>query len=985
MNDTITDCYIAALGAMTSGGPRNLISRAQLEAADRECSLDVSFEALASLLEKASINDSLRKRIHVAIAGWDVAPKKDPWADGTDARTAERRILIYARLGLPSNSSALSVFDVLFPIEVDAPVVISDEFIPWYSEERRKQNAFYWPRYIDFLEAKGWSPEALAGIDQATTQVIERLTDPQRAEARQAKGLVVGYVQSGKTANFAGVTAKAIDAGYRLIIVLAGTINVLRQQTQRRMDMEVIGRENIIGGVDPSDPGAMSHVDYQNDEDWPDKFLSFGFLPSTKNLPDVIRLTGASNDYTSLKSGIAALEYDKADKTKPLFAPENLPRSSARVVIVKKNKSVLKNLVRDLKSIKTARHEIPTLIIDDESDQASVNTSNPDTWHAGQVERTGINQKISELLRLLPRAQYVGYTATPFANVFVDPSDSDDIFPKDFLISLPRPFGYMGVSDFHDLDSAIDRKDRTVANSNEKAHVRTALDEDASDDAESGSWKLQQCIDAFVLTGAIKLYRSGRGEANFKHHTMLVHASVAQADHLTLANSIRDIWKQSSFTALAGLKRLKALYESDFLPVSRARAGEYSFPESFDDLHPFVSKSVTKIVELGDPVIIVNGDEKMALEDVDFDKRSVWRILVGGTKLSRGFTVEGLTISYYRRKTKQADTLIQMGRWFGFRPGFQDLVRLCIGRSESDGKGTIDLYEAFEAIVEDEEAFRSQLRQYSELVDGYPQLTPRDIPPLVSQHLPWLKPAAKNKMFNAELVIRRSAGSLVIPAGYPPPSDSDTIAQNFNALEPIFAAASTEAMLIVPEEAGIAKSTFKAFIGSTDTLAFLEAIERVKWISKDYYAAEKAFLREVSGQIEQWVIIAPQASNVVRDFNSIGVRSISKRGLKPPLKKLWGEPTDRKHRPAPQYVSGNYIGDYDDPTLKPLRSKNVGAALIYAVSPNPQLVSTVPVPGEVVLAIAWITPAATNSKNRPVVQFQVKNAKSPNAPIVDLV
>ena len=425
-------------------------------------------------------------------------------------------------------------------------------------------------------------------------------------------------------------------------------------------------------------------------------------------------------------------------------------------MIVKKNKAVLEKLVKDLKSIKTPRHEIPALIIDDEFDQASINTSNPETWAAGRPIKTAINKCISELLGLIPRAQYVGYTATPFANVFIDPSDAKDIFPKDFLISLERPVGYMGVRDFHDLDSNLEPDQRTVANSNEKAYVRDVRDNDT---------KMQESIDAFVLTGALKLYRTALNGIPSRHHTMLVHASVKQVEHAALATSIRDLWRNSGYSNPSGLARLRALYEADILPVCRARASTFAVPKQFDDLLPHIAKTISKVTLSQDPVMIVNGDKEMASEEVDFDKREVWRILVGGTKLSRGFTVEGLTISYYRRKTKQADTLMQMGRWFGFRPGYQDLVRLYIGREEPDGSSTLDLYEAFEAIVRDEEAFRDQLRQYAELVNGHPQITPKEIPPLVSQHLPWLKPAARNKMFNAELVVRRSPGTPGDPDG----------------------------------------------------------------------------------------------------------------------------------------------------------------------------------------------------------------------------
>lgn len=976
MSDGLIECYRAALGAMTASGPRVLLSRVQFEAAERGISADVGLDALLAYLTAASLNDDLRKRFHMIVSTWDIAPAGDEWTANSDGRSEERRKQIYVRLGIAAHTALAARFDELFPLQSEAAVVISDVFQPWYTEERRNLNSLYWPAYYGLLERKPWSAEALAGIDEATNQVVERLTDPYRTEARQAKGLVVGYVQSGKTANFAGVIAKAIDAGYRLIIVLTGTIDVLRRQTQRRIDMEIVGRENIIRGTDPNDPEAMSDVDYQNDEDWPDKFQSFGFLPSTKNMPDIVRLTGANFDYKSLKAGIVAMEFEKIDKTKPLYAQDNLPSSSARVVIVKKNKAVLNKLARDLKSIKTPRGEIPTLIIDDESDQASVNTSNPEKWAAGKTERTAINKAISDLLRLLPRAQYVGYTATPFANVFIDPSDTDDIFPKDFLISLPRPEGYMGVADFHDLDDDVEPENRTIANSNELAFVRDATD------ARTGDPKLQECVDAFVLSGALKFYRTAVDKMKFKHHTMLAHESVTQIDHLDLATEIREIWRNSAYTGIAGLARLKELYTKDFLPVCRARNDGTSFPENFDELKPHIAATVARATELNDPVIIVNGDKAMASEEIDFDKRSVWRILVGGAKLSRGFTVEGLTISYYRRKTKQADTLMQMGRWFGFRPGFKDLVRLYIGRAEPDGPDrTVDLYEAFEAIVQDEEAFREQLRQYSEMVDGHPQITPRDIPPLVSQHLPWLKPAAANKMFNAELVVRRSAGSLVIPTGYP--TDASTKELNFNAVLPLMTAASHKVSLVTPAGENLDRSTFSAFIGEVDTATFLKAIDGIKWITADYYKPDKTFLHEIKDKVDNWVIIAPQTAEVasVRNLPDIGPRTVFQRKLKPPVNKLWGEPTDRKHRPAAQYVSGNFLEDYGDAVLKEYQGPRTGAALIYPMAPNVKGLGT-PGKGDIVLAVAWITPGSTNVGNLRVVQFRAKNGAHPKDPIV---
>ncbi|MDT0400061.1 endonuclease, partial [Streptomyces sp. DSM 41636] len=142
------------------------------------------------------------------------------------------------------------------------PTTISTTPTSWYSRDTATARSFYWTAYEQLLRRKGWPDAAVAGLDEASHSVVERLADPTRPDAYGARGLVVGYVQSGKTANFTGVTAKAIDAGYRLVIVLGGTLNLLRGQTQRRLDMELIGRENILRGADPTDPDALIDVDY---------------------------------------------------------------------------------------------------------------------------------------------------------------------------------------------------------------------------------------------------------------------------------------------------------------------------------------------------------------------------------------------------------------------------------------------------------------------------------------------------------------------------------------------------------------------------------------------------------------------------------------------------------------------------------------------------------------------------------------------------
>ena len=233
---------------------------------------------------------------------------------------------------------------------------------------------------------------------------------------------------------------------------------------------------------------------------------------------------------------------------------------------------------------------------------------------------------------------------------------------------------------------------------------------------------------------------------------MLVHHSAKRVVHESEAREVRDIFRSGArYQTKDGLERLRQLYESDFVPVSAARAPDDPFPPSFNALKSSISECVTRVCQ-EKPVLIVNGDNRD--DTPDFDQRPVWAILVGGAKLSRGYTVEGLTTSYYRRPTGAGDTLMQMGRWFGFRPGYRDLVRLYIGTTEQRGRRVVNLYEAFGAVCRDEEALRTELQKYAK-----GDLKPRQVPPLVLQHLPYVTPTSPNKMFNARIASQDFGGS----------------------------------------------------------------------------------------------------------------------------------------------------------------------------------------------------------------------------------
>ncbi|MEU2337549.1 Z1 domain-containing protein [Streptomyces sp. NPDC013172] len=966
---------------MSRRGPKHFAKLAFV-LADTDELADTDLFHFRDRILAANPGDELLTLWRRKLTAWDFeqSPK---WAV-TEPRTSERRTEVYDKLAF--GTDLRKALDAAVPVHKEAgPVTISREFQPWYTREQAANRSFYWTSYERLLRRKGWSDAAVSSLDEASHAVVERLADPTRDDAYGARGLVVGYVQSGKTANFTGVTAKAIDAGYRLVIVLGGTLNLLRGQTQRRLDMELIGQENILGAADPNDPDALVDIDYQDDEDWPAKFVSFGGRPSVLGAFDIERLTSRDRDYMTLERGISALEFEKSDRTRPLYDPANLHTARARVMVVKKNKSVLEKLVKDLKKIGPILGETPTLIIDDESDQASVNTTDPKKWEDGKVTRTAINGQISKLLNLLPRAQYVGYTATPFANVFIDPGDEEDLFPRDFLISLPRPTEYMGVQDFHDLDSTEEGDGEA-----EKKHVRGIHD--------STGDRLQEALDAFVLSGALKLYRADHGVPSgpFRHHTMLVHESVRMVEHAALARRISAMWDNAAYTGPEGHTRLASLFDKDFYAYAK---GSLPTPATYGELKPYVSEARRLINKGGTPVIVVNGDSERdyAQPDLDFDRTpNVWKILVGGTKLSRGFTVEGLTITYYRRTTKQADTLMQMGRWFGFRPGYRDLVRLYIGREESLGRGrnakTVDLYEAFEAICRDEELFRGELARYAALVDGHPQVTPAQIPPLVAQHLSWVKPSARNKMFNAELVEIRSPGKPIEPAAYP--QDPQMTGRNTDRWKSVLAAlGGTQTTCVLPPDASSPLSrSFQAATAVIPHTRLLSVLSSLEWEEGNVLAPHLTYLSQLDGRlarVDDWLVIAPQRAQRNRIEATVldkGPFSLFRRSRQS-NKLSFGRISGLEHR---QYAQRLIDQPGEVPAGNNALGPHRGVVLLYPVIDAQQddevrtvAASGTAAPEKVIMAFTVVPPKSAIDSKRQLVRFRTRDSSRPEAVIVD--
>ena len=920
-----------ALTAMT-GAPKKLAPLISVLA-----ETTVEAEQVLAHLEQADPNDQGLVSLRIALSRWD-AEEPALWAgvDGflPEAYSPERRLQAVTVLGF--DEADAQRLRELVPIKVSGSVIIAKEFDPWYQEARHLRSTLYWDHYLNYLQTeKDWPADSLSALDQATSQIVERLSDPRRQEARQTKGLVVGYVQSGKTANFTGVLAKAIDAGYRLVIVLTGTIEVLRAQTQLRLDKELVGRENILDGLDEKDPEVVKGLDYQQGEDWlEDRFVRHGDI-ELQGAPHIRRLTTHRSDYKKLPHGQTQLRFPLFEAGKPLNHEANLDKSAAYVAVVKKNPAALRKLLADLEPFKR-KGELPVLIIDDESDQASVDTTDPKKYGSDSPDkrkRTTINKLIVDLLTKLPRAQYVGYTATPFANVFIDPDEDENIFPSHFILSLERTPGYMGVADFHDVGVTFDDETPTVANCNELAYIR-ALVADPVEDPGGRLEELRAALDAFVLTGAVKKYRAALTGKRYRHHTMLVHESVKQVDHAKAAQDVRDLWATTSYTAPEGLTRLRKLWDDDFAPVSAARADGAPVPSAFDDLTPYVGQVVAALGK--DPVSVMNSDKEViaAQKSVDFESSDVWRILVGGTQLSRGFTVEGLTVSYFRRRSMQADTLMQAGRWFGFRPGYRDLVRLYIRRDDR-----IDLYKAFEALLLDEEAFREELRQYAVIKDdGRPAVEPWQVPPLVSQHLPWLKPTARNKMWNARIDEKGSGGRAVDLYQLPERSSPDRRWNLEHVAVPILGALETDVSLAFDLGGGETGQVL-ARVGRLDRdelLAFLRPNVGHRWHGEfqPVWGPTYRFLEKMSAssQITGWHVLWPQLQAAAREESQVLPGSaISIPGRKRRLGRHDFSGSDRKHRDVAERLAGTPGSALVDPVRDVLRdgSTSTGVVLAY--------------------------------------------------------
>ncbi len=563
---------------------------------------------------------------------------------------------------------------------------------------------YYWPTLRTYLLGeKGWQAAAVRSLDETTDRVMAQLAEP-TDEQFDVRGLVLGYVQSGKTANYTALIAKAVDVGYRLIIVLSGIDNGLRRQTQVRLKSELVG--------------------------YPD------------NRPRVVRLPPIGRQWH---------EFTRDDFNgdfRPGYTnPAALQGPQPVLLVVKKNGPVLRRLLAWLnQASEDIRRNIPVLLVDDEADQASVDTRGTyqleaDPLPADYEEPSVINGLIRDLLGMFSRKAYVAYTATPFANILIphdayDPDRQNDLYPRDFIVDLPRPEGYFGAEDL------FGRFDRATGQQLPGLDiVRHVSDEDLQLlDAGNIPPSLEGAILDFVLAGAARTQR-GQAEAPA---TMLVHTSSRILEQSLLAGRIdarfgelRDEWRYHREHGIRD--RLHERWEAEFRPVTRARYLDRDV--EFAAIEPSVGPFFESV-----QVVEVNSETGSVL---DYEREpSLKAIAVGGNRLSRGLTLEGLTISYFVRRTVMYDTLMQMGRWFGFRRNYDDLTRI---------HTTLELAGWFNDLALVEHDLREDIRIYETQ-----NLTPLQLGARILQHPAMLVTSRVKQRFASTITVAQSYAAQVL-------------------------------------------------------------------------------------------------------------------------------------------------------------------------------------------------------------------------------
>ncbi len=553
-----------------------------------------------------------------------------------------------------------------------------DGWVPWLSKAKADISWDYWERYRTYLlQQKNLPKPVVDALDEVTDETLGNLTAPKTSGSWDRRGMVVGHVQAGKTTNYAGLICKAADAGYKVIIVLTGFHNNLRTQTQIRLEEAFVGYDITAS----EDEGARAPV-------------GVGHVSSDPALRvDTITNRSERGDFNRS----VANNFGMNPGGRPL------------VFVIKKNASVLKNLVKYLESVHNNKDkegnyfisDIPLLLIDDEADQGSVDTKRMDFDIGGDPDPdhdpTTLNRLIRKIIFIFTQSAYVGYTATPFANIFIHNEATtdkygEDLFPRSFITVMPTPSNYVGpdtvfglidddgesrqpalpiirpIDDYADTDDLRERSG-WMPPRHDKSHVPFYRGNNETTPS------LRQAVISFVIGCAVRIIR---GQEK-KHNSMLIHVTrfidVQERVYEQVNNLLRDI-QQILLYGEEGSKvelfnEMQNLWLSDFVPTNLEINDEQCPEQTWAEVSEEILSTAQSIT-----VRRINGTAGDVLDYEKHKKTGLNVIAIGGDKLSRGLTLEGLIVSYFTRPTRMYDTLMQMGRWFGYRDGFIDICRL---------------------------------------------------------------------------------------------------------------------------------------------------------------------------------------------------------------------------------------------------------------------------------------------------------------------
>ena len=603
----------------------------------------------------------------------------------------------------------------------------------WYSNETVEDN-YFWGRYSRYLKEQG-------SIDDKSINLLHEKTLPEIMNClynpmddfkgkRLKRGLIIGDVQSGKTATYSGLICKAADAGYKVVILLAGITESLRQQTQERIDEGIVGYTIRKEGKKIHEGRVGVGKDNK-------QFRASSFTTCAK---DFVK---GSNLISTTLSG----------------------HNSLVLFVVKKNVSVLTKLHNWLKNqnidIRTNSINHPMLLIDDEADNASINTKKDNT------DPTKTNAIIRQICNLFQTANYVGFTATPFANVFIDPDSVDkmknaDLFPEHFIYTLPTPSSYIGADKIFNKDNKYYRNLRLITDIEEPDYTSDEYREDIKeniDELNTGKFyyrhrkewngilpdSLKESIYCYYLANVV---RDLRGHVN-NPRSMLINMSRFVKVQGVVKEYVDEIQKKfirtlkynfdddsSKNVQLSLYKELKQLWNKHFFRITDVSFVDVIKKKNLLGAVYDIEADIPKM-----KIMVVNGSSASKL---DYKLNPSLRVIaIGGLALSRGLTLEGLLVSYFYRNTATFDVLMQMGRWFGYRPRYDDLFQIWTSQA------SVTWYKEI-AIAASE--LKADIKKMFEQ-----HLTPKDFGIKVRDYCDELQITANNKMRTAyELLMMES-------------------------------------------------------------------------------------------------------------------------------------------------------------------------------------------------------------------------------------